>query len=153
MQDTSFGTRSTTRHDDRAWDRPDRDLVTEALAVLGDNDAGDLDPEDLTWCRVPDLDVSTLLECMSDGDMHGRRPIECWRDWFEGELEIDRDEFDGGRGWASLATEKVREPVIVTIEPGRVQIWDGWHRVGGTIVSGRTSIAAIVGTPRQQTNS
>ncbi len=131
----------------RLGHRHDRELVMAALGVLGDNDAGDLDPEDLTWRYVPDLPVGTLLKCLGGNDGDERSDALRWRRWFADELTIDRDEFDGGRGWASLSKERVREPVIVTVEPGRTQIWDGWHRVGGTISSGRPTIPAIVGRP------
>lgn len=110
-------------------------------------DDGDLDAMDLEWRVVPDLPLAVVEGCLVRGSWPRDEPLSArWREWHDGECRLDDEEFDGGRGWEAMVEEDVREPIVVTIEPGRVQIWDGWHRTGASIVAGRTTIPAIVGT-------
>jgi hypothetical protein len=110
-------------------------------------DDGDLDATDLEWRVVPDLPLATVEGCLVRGSRRRDQALSIlWRKWHEGECRLDDEEFDGGREWKALVDEEVREPIVVVIEAGRVQIWDGWHRTGASIVAGRTTIPAIVGT-------
>lgn len=110
-------------------------LLAEVRLHHGACDDGDLDPEDLVWSLVVDLPVSILTPLVSD-----------WRTWFEDELAMfDEEHPDRAAAYRSLMHEPLDDPVVVTIETGRVQIWDGWHRTATRILAPVGTIPAIVG--------
>jgi len=134
--------------DDFYATRTPRQLRDIAAMHQGMCDDGDLDAADLNWRLVPNLDLAVVIGCIGRGE---RKPVietleQSWARWFRIECDEIARELDGVREWDVLATEEILEPIVVTIEPDRVQIWDGWHRTGGSITAGRGTIPAIVGT-------
>ena len=110
-------------------------LLDEARSHLGACDEGDLDPDDLEWSLVLDLPVSILMPLVDD-----------WRAWFDEELAIfDCEHPDRAEAYRKLMTEPLEDPIVVTIEPKRVQIWDGWHRTATRMLMPVPTIPAIVG--------
>jgi hypothetical protein len=101
-------------------------------------DDGDLDPHALEWRLVIDLPLAVLIPLM--GAHRG------WVSWFEDELAmLDGDLPHVAEGYRALMEEPLENPIIVTIEPRRVQIWDGWHRTATRIMGRAVTIPAIVG--------
>lgn len=123
---------------ERWLDASEDDLLAEAKAHHGSCDDGDLDPADLRWRLVIDLPTSVLVSLMHDE--------RGWRKWFRQELAMFDEEQPGrAETYRSLMTEPLDDPVVVTLEPHRVQIWDGWHRTATRILGRAASIPAIVG--------
>lgn len=55
--------------------------------------------------------------------------------------EGDPERFD------CILQEPIQEPVVVAVEVnGRAYLWDGNHRVGGSLLTGRKTVPAIVGS-------
>lgn len=117
---------------------PQETIDREAAAHFGACDEGDLLPEDLEWRLVIDLPLETVVPLM------GTR--EGWGAWFDAELAMFDEEYPHvAEGYRALMEEPLDTPVVVTVEPGRVQIWDGWHRTATRMIGGAATIPAIVG--------
>ena len=98
--------------------------------------------KDYDWTEVSDYPVSRLFHLMSGGD---------WAGWLKNEIAMYREEgsWDNRESeWEAMIHEPIREPIVLTELSGLGYLWDGWHRTAATIVSGRKSIPAIVGTPK-----
>ena len=55
---------------------------------------------------------------------------------------------DGDPGYYDdMLNEPIQEPVIVVQIGGLAYLWDGNHRIAASILTGRTTIPAYVGTP------
>ena len=120
---------------------PEDALRLEASAHLGACDDGDLHPDDLDW-RLAAVPVDVLIPLMTGGR-------ESWREWLADEIaDAQADGGDRASDWPSVdEPDDVHEPVVVTIDGARVQIWDGWHRTACAIVRGDATVPAILGTP------
>lgn len=107
-----------------------------------DNSDGSITSEGAYWVYDPSFPVSKLINA---GGLNG---IDDWKEWFSNELDMDRDE-NLGRNWGTLSREEIQEPVILVKTPtGEIQIWNGYHRVAGSIVRGSKTIPAIYGVPK-----
>lgn len=92
---------------------------------------------DYDWRYEPDYPL--------DG-FHEMTP-ENWRAWMQQEInDADTDGLD--RDYLDIIETDIREPIVVVEVGNDAYIWDGYHRVGGSFVAHRTSIPAIVGTPK-----
>lgn len=121
-----------------------------ARTHFGACDDGDLHPDDLIWTLEPDFEIATLSGCIARND---KTPspfplIDRWIAWFRHECDAVAEELDGEREWDCLGEEEIDEPIVISIDGERVQIWDGWHRTGGSFAAGRITIPAIVGRPK-----
>lgn len=96
------------------------------------------------WVFTETLPLSILV---SKPDIHGRvHGLKEWVEWFkEAGDEIEAD--IGHRQWDSLLDEEIEEPIVITMdEDGSAwDIWDGWHRTGASLTSGKQTIPAVVG--------
>ena len=130
----------------------DSDLLRYAAGYDENAQMGNGDNPNLyNWEYIPAMPVAPLFTKPDYADhLH---PAEDWKEWFQGEIEAEMD----GRGysyWAELLGEKIEEPIVITI-PGDRQdgsswdIWDGWHRSGATISTGRKSIPAVLGRSKE----
>jgi len=105
-------------------------------------DDSDIPAEDQDWRLEQSYPLERLL-----GLMEGGR--DGWIDWFRTECQWAYE--DGRRGYADLLLEQIEEEVIlVELEDGRVDCWDGWHRLGAAIVKGDIGIPAVVGVPKPE---
>jgi hypothetical protein len=52
-----------------------------------------------------------------------------------------------GCGYRAMLDEDIDDEIIVLLRDGKAYIWDGWHAVAAALVSGRTTLKAIVGVP------
>lgn len=94
------------------------------------------------WAYAADFPIAGLLDLMDGGR-------EDWLAWFRSENAWAAE--DGRPGYGDLLTQDVHDPVCVVQHPdGRVDIWDGWHRVAATIVKGASTIKAVVGRRRPE---
>lgn len=106
-----------------------------------DNSDNALKADDAYWVYDPAFPVERLMAAMDGGP-------EAWAEWYKDELEMDKEE-ELNRYWDELSVEEIREPIIVAFPSnGSVQIWNGWHRTAGSIVSGKKTIPAIYGVPK-----
>lgn len=122
--------------DPKWFDMDDAAIAGAAAFHHGACDEGDLDPRDLRWDLVVDLPIRVLIPLISD-----------WRGWYDDELAMFDDEHpERAAVYRSLMTEPLDDPIVVTLEPHRTQIWDGWHRTATRVLGGATTIPAIVGT-------
>lgn len=70
-----------------------------------------------------------------------------WRVWMDREIRMWAREGDPERFDDELRNP-IREPVVVVEMEGRAYVWDGNHRIGGSVVADRMVVPAIVGRPR-----
>jgi hypothetical protein len=90
--------------------------------------SGKIDASELTWTFEASFPLSQLMALKGS--------VEAWAAWREGE---DLDGYDSDMG--SVGRD---DPIVVALAPD-LDLWDGWHRVSGAIISGETTIAAVVG--------
>lgn len=127
--------------------RMDEDaLRQQARYHQGACDDGDMDVSDLRWTLVADLPLAVLENCLfRSGHVVPVDAPRQWTSWFHQECEMLAEEIGDASDWERLSVQEILEPVVVTVEADRVQIWDGWHRIGASFAAGRTTIPAIVG--------
>jgi len=102
----------------------------------------DIPAKDQDW-RVEEAYPVERLFALMEGGRAG------WIDWFRTECQWARE--DGRNGYADLLLEQIEEEVVlVELEDGRVDCWDGWHRLGAAIVKGDIGIPAVVGVPKPE---
>lgn len=70
-----------------------------------------------------------------------------WRTWFADECKMWADEGQPDR-YQDIVDEPIYEPVIAVEIDGIPYLWDGSHRVGGSVVAGHAALPAIIGTAR-----
>lgn len=71
-----------------------------------------------------------------------------WQRWLHDEIEEYENERDITGMLDSWLDDPEKEPVVVTLEDDYLRIWDGHHRIAGSIEYGMESIPAYVGVPR-----
>jgi hypothetical protein len=117
-------------------------LREEAQGYAHDNYApgedGYCNPKQANWQYVDKFELEQLAHLMGDASE--------WKAWLDAELAMDRDD-ELHRDWDRLLVEPIEEEVVILVRDDKGYIWDGWHRVAASIVSGRTTIKAIVGQP------
>jgi hypothetical protein len=117
-------------------------LREEAQGYVHDNytpgEDGFCNPKRASWQYAAEFELDKLAHLMNDASE--------WKAWFDAELAMDRDD-ELHRDWGRLLVEPIEEEVVVLVRNGKGYIWDGWHRVAASIVSGRKTIKAIVGQP------
>ena len=119
-----------------------RDEMMEYAYVLGDCNDEQTPIADFEWAEA-ELSVDKLLTIMTR---------EAWKEFWDEELDIAKNDLQDELRWSRLAVEEIEEPiVIVQTEDGSHTIWDGWHRSAATVVTGREVIKAVYG--RHQTLS
>lgn len=105
-------------------------------------DDGDIPAEDADWRIEKEYPITALL-----AHMGGTR--EGWAEWFRTENKWARE--DGRHGYHDLLLETLEEEVVLLeLEGGRVDIWDGWHRIGAAITKGELTVCAVVGSPKPE---
>lgn len=99
--------------------------------------SGPMTAADADWVLVPEFPLSEIMPLVGDQ--------QAWAKWLENEHEDGYEGIDG--------SVEPDDPIIVAYDPadngGKAMIWDGWHRSAGAIISGRTTIPAVVGVPRK----
>ena len=118
------------------WMRLDEEaLRDEARLYRWQCDDGELDPGDLRWTLI-ELPIARLAAIA---------PTCGWAEWLQ--TEIADAHGDRAGDWPSPdPVDEVREPVVVTIDGDRVQLWDGWHRTASAAARGDATIPCILGT-------
>lgn len=102
-----------------------------------DNGDNDFEIDAATWSSTTAEDLSIFLRVMS-------RPE--WIEWFVGEHVAAIA--DGRPGYADLLIQDIHEAIIyIAYEDGRIDVWDGWHRIGAAMLKGAGHLPAIKGMP------
>lgn len=65
-------------------------------------------------------------------------------EWMKEEIEMWNDEGQPNR-YDQEINEPIEEPITVVEIDGVGEIIDGWHRTGGSVLAGRSTIPAVVG--------
>lgn len=73
---------------------------------------------------------------------------EKWANWMQEEINMWSEEGVNDRYDDELKND-IREPIIVIELPGDSIILDGCHRTGACVMTGRNTIPAIVGVPKE----
>jgi len=112
-------------------------LLMEAASHYAENGDGDFEPDEADWSCEATSPLDPFLAVMSR---------EEWVAWF---LDEHRAAVEAGRpGYADLILQDIRDPVIYVAYPdGRVDVWDGWHRIGAAMLKGAGTLPALVGVP------
>lgn len=84
------------------------------------------------WRFEPNYPISNL------------NPEVDFREWMLEEIEMWAEEGQPDR-YEEEINSPIEEPIIVVEIDGVGQIIDGWHRTGGSVLAGRTTIPAVVG--------
>ncbi|MBK7471253.1 MAG: hypothetical protein IPI73_12125 [Betaproteobacteria bacterium] len=107
------------------------------LAHYATGEPGDCDPARANWRYERAFDLAAVKDLLAD-----------WKKWFE--IEIAIEEAAGiGCGYREMLDEDIDDEIIVLLRGRRAYIWDGWHAVAAALISGRTTLKAIVGVPHQ----
>lgn len=123
------------------------DLEEYAAGYESENYGDDRGAEDFDWQFIPEFPLSEFLKPSANA---GTQSKEQWAEWFQKENEWSAADY-GQPYWEHLADEEINEPIVVSYnDEGKWHIWDGWHRTGASITTDRTTIPAVVGTPKQQ---
>jgi len=102
--------------------------------VLGE--PGDCDPAQADWRHERAFDLVAVKDLLAD-----------WKKWFD--IEIAMEEAAGiGCGYRAMLDEDIDDEIVVLMRGSKAYIWDGWHAVAAALISGRTTLQAIVGVPR-----
>lgn len=111
-------------------------MMQEVEAWSGNRDK-DFDIDAATWTYLPSSPIEPFLSIMDR---------EAWVAWL---VEEDRAAKEEGRyGYADLVVQEIRDAIVyVTYEDGKIDVWDGWHRIASTIAKGETHIPSIQGVP------
>lgn len=121
-----------------------RENLEFARSFFGDNDDGTMLPEDADWTeeRFPLSKLASIMEGGPGG----------WKEWFRQEVEHRRMDLAPMNDesfivhWETFAEVETDEPCVIAVdEDGRVQVWDGFHRIGGAFMREAETIPAIVG--------
>jgi hypothetical protein len=100
------------------------------------------------WVFTETLPLALLV---TKNDIHGRvHSLQEWIEWFkEAGDEIEADM--GHRQWDSMLGEEIEEPIVITMDKdgSAWDMWDGWHRTGASLSSGKQTIPAVVGYPKE----
>lgn len=115
----------------------DRDSVLYEVSLWRENGNGDFEIDDAEWVVNPTDTTDRFFSIMTP---------EAWRDWL---IEEHRHSLEAGRsGYAHLVLEDIHDPVVyVDYGDGRIDVWDGWHRIAATAVKGAATIPSIRGVP------
>lgn len=118
-------------------------LVEEAACWQGAANSqhdGNFPAEEVTWRIDTDYDITPFIGLMEGG-------YPSWVRWFREECEMQVEE--GRGGYLELLLENIEEPTVTVELPGdRVDIWDGWHRIGASIVRRAPTVPVLVGDRR-----
>ena len=98
----------------------------------------DMDPNAYLW-------ASTLIDPAAPGLLFTQAEAAAW---IEAEIQMDREDHGGSRGWVKLMTEEIREPIITFMQGSEVIVTDGTHRIAAQIARG-IPIKAIMGYPTE----
>jgi hypothetical protein len=111
-------------------------LLEQAEFWAGNGD-GDFEPDEADWTCGAAGDLGRFLSVMAR---------EEWISWF---LDEHAQAVEAGRpGYAHLLLQDIRDPVVYAAYPdGRVDIWDGYHRVGAAMLKGAGTVPYLEGAP------
>ena len=95
------------------------------------------DIDDADWTSTTADDLSLFLAVMDR---------DAWISWF---VEEHRAAVADGRpGYGDLLLQDIHAPVIyVAYRDGRIDVWDGFHRIGAAMLKGAGGIPSIKGEP------
>lgn len=97
---------------------------------------------DADWTYVENFDIANLSDLVRVEGGGGSNP---WLEWFRNECLDAMDE--EREGYGNLLVEDVEEAIVIGFgADGDIEVWDGWHRLGATIVKGETTIRTLMGT-------
>lgn len=118
------------------------ELRLEAQLVVGENidvdEPGYIDPELALWRFDKNFNVQRLLPLMDT--------VDEFQSWWNDEVEILGD-VKGECYFNDLLSNEIREPIIISIIDSRIFVWDGWHRIAASVITGKTTIPVIFGVP------
>lgn len=117
--------------------RGDQALLRQIAAAWSANGNGDFDIDTASWTDTPAADLERFLRIM---------PREQWVAWFVAEHVAALR--DGRDGYGDLLMQDVREHVVyVEYDEDKLDIWDGWHRIGAAMLKRAGQVPAICGVP------
>lgn len=140
----SLGVREATEYMEqdiqKDWKPSSEDLMNIAeqwSGIASSTKEGNIQASDASWLFHDKYPLSGFLSLMT---------YDEWKEWFRNECLWASE--DGRQGYGNLFLQDIRQPVVVmNIGENSDDIWDGWHRVGASIVKNAHSIPSIVGTP------
>jgi hypothetical protein len=107
--------------------------IAEGWSANGNND---FDLNTAAWSDSAAEDLSLFLNIMDRQQLIG---------WFVAEHE---NAIECGRaGYGDLLTQDIAEHIVYIAYPTSIDVWDGWHRIGASMLKGAGHIPAIRGVP------
>jgi hypothetical protein len=95
---------------------------------------------EVDWRADDDYALAPFVDLMAGG-------YDDWVEWFHEECVMQVEE--GRDGYLDLLLEEIEEPVtVVELSGDRVDVWDGWHRIGASIVRRAEVVPVLVGDRR-----
>lgn len=118
--------------------RGNQALLSEIARYWSANGNLEFDLETAEWSDTAAEDLSVFLGVMDRNS---------WIAWFVAEHEASIE--DGRDGYGDLLVQDVFEHVVyVAYRDGQVDdIWDGWHRIGASMLKAAGYVPAIRGNP------
>ena len=115
----------------------DQAVLRQIAVAWSANGNNDFDIETASWSDTVSADLQGFLQIM---------PRDQWISWFGAEHEGALEE--GREGYGDLLMQDAHEHVVyVEYGEDRLDIWDGWHRIGAALLRGAGRIPAICGIP------
>lgn len=110
----------------------------EAYARIHERVNEDGYARDFTWTLDPAFPISRL------------KAPDDWIAWFDEEAACAAD--DGRPGtYDEILERSIEEPIVLHLDDEAMgRIWDGFHRTGGSVKAGRSTVPAVVGTRRRR---
>jgi hypothetical protein len=117
--------------------RGDQGVLRQIAAYWAANGNGDFDLLTAIWSDSTAEDLTAFLKIMDR---------QQWIDWFVAEHE---NAIECGRaGYGDLLLQDILEHVVyVEYADDSLDVWDGWHRIGASMLKGAGHIPAIRGIP------
>ncbi|MGY3581907.1 hypothetical protein ACVIGB_000021 [Bradyrhizobium sp. USDA 4341] len=116
--------------------RGDQGVLRQIAGYWAANGNNDFDLNTATWSDSTE-DLAAFLKI---------KDRQQWIDWFVAEHE---NAIECGRaGYGDLLLQDIQEHVVyVEYVDDSLDVWDGWHRIGASMLKGAGHIPAIRGVP------
>jgi hypothetical protein len=101
-------------------------------AMFTPDEPGWCDPAHAQWRFDPHLSISEL------------GPEQGWLTLIQEDIQNWTEEGQPNR-FRDMIRHRIRMPIVVLVRDEQHYVWDGAHRIGASLLAGRTTIPAVIG--------